>query len=642
MAAGATLSGLGGCSTKQDRVVSPPLSFEELPHGYDATHHVAAGYRADVLIRWGDPVGKGAPDNFSGGAQDSKSQLLQFGHNNDFIGFQPLPLGTSNSDHGLLCVNHEYTTSHLMFPNVKKDDPNRQSSREEVAIEMAAHGHSVLEIKKEEGQWKVIPDSKYNRRITAHTEIEITGPAAGHRRLQTNADPSGKTVYGTLANCAGGVTPWGTILIAEENIQFYFDGDQVIADQNAPGERRNYEAFGAGYYHHTDNTPDLTEKERVNHVPEIKGKRAFYRWADYHDRFNIEKEPREFNRFGWMVELDPYDPTSMPKKRTALGRFAHEGATIVAEHGKQVVAYSGDDGKNQFVYKFVSKNKYDQYNRAANMELLAEGTLYAAKFHPNGVGEWIKVELQESGRASPAFTKLQDPEEALIEARSIANLLGATPMDRPEDIETNPVTGRTYVMLTNNNKRTLENIDAANPRADNLWGQIVEILPPGVDGHRDHLAEHFQWEMFLLAGDLSHPDGGKRGRYHKDTSQHGWFANPDNVAFDPAGRMWISTDGFPKNKTPQGLDAPVHDGIWACETTGQNRALPKHFFGCPVGAEMCGPCFTPDGETFFVSVQHPGDVPGSDYSNPATRWPDFDPNPRPGRLWWSLPKRVGG
>ncbi|MGS2723701.1 PhoX family protein [Porticoccus sp. GXU_MW_L64] len=641
--AGATsVAGLAGCSIDHTEKTSPALTFDELPHGYDTTHHVAPGYNADVLIRWGDPLFEDAPDNFSGGIKDAESQKVQFGYNNDFIGFQSLPLGSNNSDHGLLCVNHEFTTSRLMFPGVKDVGYLLESSREQVDIEMAAHGHSVIEIKKVDGQWQVVKDSKYNRRLSAHTEIEITGPVAGHRRLQTSTDPTGRKVYGTLGNCAGGVTPWGTILIAEENFQVYFDGDQIEADKKAPGERRNYGLFNAGYYQYRDKDPDLTEQEQANQPPELKGKRAFYRWADYHDRFHIEKEPREFNRFGWMVELDPYDPQSTPKKRTALGRFAHEGATIVAEHGKQVVAYSGDDGKNQFIYKFVSKDKYDKNNRTANMELLAEGDLYVAKFHPTGVGEWLKVELKETGWATPTFTNLQNPEEALIETRLVARLLGATAMDRPEDIETNPVTGRTYVMLTNNNERTPETTDPTNPRADNRWGQIVEILPPGIDGSRDHLADHFQWDMFLLAGDPNHPDGGKRGRYHKDVTKDGWFANPDNVAFDPQGRMWISTDGFPKNKTPEGLDAPIHDGVWACETTGENRALTRHFFGCPIGAELCGPCFTPDGETFFVSVQHPGDVPGSDYSNPATRWPDFDQAnpPRPSVV--VISKKGGG
>ena len=612
-----SLLALSGCSRSTPNPAIPPLNFTELGHGYDANHHVAPGYRADILLRWGDPVLPDAPDNFAGGVRDAASQLGQFGYNNDFIGFLPLPYGSNNSDHGLLCVNHEYCNPLLMFPNIKSRGLPKQVTPEQTEIEMAAHGHSVVEIKKTNGQWQTVDNSQYNRRITAHTPMELTGPAAGHRRLQTSADPSGRTAFGTLSNCAGGVTPWGTVLIAEENFQEYFYGDPIVASKKAPEERQNYTEFKAGIS-------------------------AWYRWADHHPRFHLEQEPREINRFGWMVELDPYDPTSTPKKRTALGRFCHEGATIVAEHGKSVVAYSGDDGKHQFVYKFVSKGLYDKDNRRANMDLLAEGELFAAKFHPNGVGEWRKVELQPEGKTNPEVTGLTDPEEALIDARLVARLLGATPMDRPEDIETNPVTGRTYVMLTNNSKRTPEQTDPTNPRANNKWGQILEILPPGIDGKRDHWQPHFEWDMFLLAGDPNHPDGAKRGRYHKLISRDGWFANPDNVAFAPAGRMWITTDGFPRNKSPEGLKAPVHDGIWACETTGDNRALTQHFFGCPIGAEMCGPCFTPDGKTLFAAVQHPGDAPGSSYQNPATRWPDFDPNnpPRPSVV--VITKKDGG
>ena len=597
---GSAVLGLNGCTN----TVKPgePLTFKELPHGYDHTHHVADGYNAEILIRWGDPVFADAPDNFSGGVVDADSQLQQFGYNNDFIGFLPLPLssnkqGSNKSDHGLLCVNHEYTIAELMFPSAGQS----LSQREQAEIEMAAHGHSVIEIKKLAGRWQVIKNSKYNRRISAHTEMQITGPAAGHSRLQTNADPTGRTVFGTLNNCAGGITPWGTVLIAEENFQGYFNGDiETLASEQ---EKANYLAFGAGS--------------------------AWYNWHQFHRRFDIEREPHEFNRFGWMVELDPYDPTSTPKKRTALGRFCHEGATIVAEHRKPVVAYSGDDGKNQFIYKFISSGVYDKHNRRANMDLLADGTLYVARFHDNGVGEWLQVSGDDSA-------------QGLIDTRIVAKKIGATPMDRPEDIETNPVTGRTYVMLTNNNKRTPETTDAVNPRANNKWGQIVEILPPGSDGNRDHLAPYFQWEMFVLAGDPNHPEEAKQGRYHPATSEHGWFANPDNLAFDPAGRMWISTDGLRNSLTADGQQAPVHDGVWACETTGEQRALTRHFFGCPKGAEACGPCFTPDGETFFVAVQHPGHIPGSDYHNPGTRWPDFAPNnpPRPSVV--VITKKGGG
>ena len=631
----AGLLGLASCSPPVDAGAQTALAFTETPHAYDATHHVAEGYNADILIRWGDPVLADAPA-YTPNSRDAAAQEKQFGFNNDFIAFMPLPIGSSNSDHGLLCVNHEYTSAHMMFSGYK---PSAQlpfeKKKSEVDVEMAAHGHSILEVKRVDGAWQVIADSQYNRRITANTPMVMTGPVAGHRRLQTSADPTGKNVLGTLNNCAGGMTPWGTVLIAEENFGFYFDGDQKKSD---PEERRSYNSLRVGYYLEDDPAGRPVDDNALQY----KGRLPINGWFRFYDRFNIEKEPREANRFGWMVEIDPYDPTSVPKKRTALGRFSHEGATIVAEAGKPVIAYSGDDGRHEFLYKFVSKNNFDPANREANLNILAEGDLYAARFDVDGTGQWIKLALADSPWLNPDIAGLKDQGDALIESRETARLLGATPLDRPEDVETNPVTGRTYLMLTNNSKRKIEETDAVNPRAENRWGQIVEISPPGQDGNRDHWSTSFEWDLIVLAGDPDHPDPAKRGRYHADTSEAGWFSCPDNVAFDPSGNMWIATDGMPSNKDSDGKDRPIHDGLWACETVGEKRALTKHFFGCPRGAELCGPCFTPDGTSLFVAIQHPGDGDGATFTRPSTRWPDFDPNgpPRPSVV--VITKKDGG
>lgn len=590
----------------------PGLNFEEIAHSYDDTHHVARGYNADVLIRWGDPVTKDAP-RFDPNQQSAQSQAEQFGYNNDFIGFVPLPLGSDSSDHGLLCVNHEYTSTSLMLPGFKDDWQAFQFvNKEEIATEMAAHGHSVVEIRKISGQWQVVAGSAYNRRITLTTPMEITGPAAGHRRLQTQADPTGRRVLGTLYNCAGGITPWGTVLMAEEGISDYFGGDLAALEAEAARELLNYQSHAAKYNNFS----------KEDSLP--------YSWHRHIDRFDINKEPFEINRFGWMVEFDPYNPSSTPMKRTALGRFAHEGATIVSAAGKPVIAYMGDDNEFECIYKFVSKKPYLPADRNHNLTLLEEGDLFVAKIDADGGGQWLKLTFENQFENTPA-SHLTSQVDVLIEVRNAARALGATPMDRPEDIETNPVTGRTYVMLTNNSDREESQTDPANPRAFNAWGQILEIIPPGVDGERDHWADEFTWDMFLLAGNPSHPDPQKRGRYNPDITKHGWFCCPDNLCFDPSGRMWIATDGGSSNKLPDGTPDPIHDGLWACETTGDDRALTKHFFGCPRGAEAAGPCFTPDGETLFVAVQHPGAGNDSNYATPSTRWPDFsaDMPPRP-------------
>ena len=600
------------------------LTFPEIPHSYDTTHHVADGYNADVLLRWGDPITAQAPD-FDGDNQSVDAQANQFGYNNDFIGYMPLPFGSQNSQRGLLCVNHETTYTHMMFPGYETLWNAAESmSKEQTEIEMAAHGHAIIEVQKVEGDWQVVKDSKYNRRITAMTEMEITGPVAGHERLKTKDDPTGRKVLGTIANCAGGVTPWGTILTAEENFDYFFDGDKSQLYASAPEEIRNYGSFRSGYLgEHVENDDH------------------HYGWYRHHDRFNLAKEPREFNRFGWMVEIDPYDPKSKPKKRTALGRFGHEGATIVAEDGKPVIAYMGDDKKFQCVYKFISKGNYNAADRASNMDLLDDGTIYAARFDADGTGRWIEMRYWPR-LADDGLGDLKDDAGVLIELRNVAKPLGATAMDRPEDVETNPVTGRVYVMLTKNKKRTLADADPANPRAKNRWGQILEILPPGTDGNRDHWSKSFEWELMILAGDPSHPLPEKRGRYHEQISEHGWFSNPDNLAFDPQGRMWIATDGCNSYKDAEGNLLPFHDGLWACETTGQGRALTKHFFGCPLGAELCGPAFTPDGKTLFVAVQNPGKEDGASYDNPITRWPDFKAGVPPKSAVVAITKKDGG
>ncbi len=567
------------------------LYFKELTHGIDDTHHVAEGYNADVLVRWGDPLFPDspafAPDSLTGAAQ-----LKQFGYNCDFIGYFPLPLGSQNSDHGLLCVNHEYTSSDLMFNDVRGSSPYPAPTRRHIEVEMAAHGHTVVEVKRAaNGTWSYVLDSTYNRRISASdTVMALSGPAAGHERLKTTDDPTGRSVIGTFNNCAGGQTPWGTCLMAEENVHYYFDGDPRGTEEAA-----NHLAMG------------ITQELR-------------YSWSTYIDRFNVENEPHEPNRFGWVVEYDPYDPNSKPVKRTALGRFKHEGATTVISRDGRLVVYTGDDQLFQYLYKFVSTNTVDLENRAANRDLLDDGILYVARFEENGTLEWLPL-VWGNGPLT-LENGFADQGDVLIETRRAASFMGATAMDRPEDVETNPVTGSVFVALTKNSFRRANRVDAANPRARNRAGHIIEMIPPGGEGpEAEHTSTTFTWSIFLRAGDAFDPSVG--AQYHADVTQNGWLANPDNVAFDPQGRIWIATDGAP--------DFDTADGIWAANVRGASTALTKYFFKCPVGAEMCGPAFTPNGETLFCSVQHPAQGDGSNYGAPSTRWPDFkdDTPPRP-------------
>lgn len=584
---------------RRAQAASASFVFDEVAHGVDETHHVASGYKADVLIRWGDPVVAGAPP-FDPMNQTADAQEMQFGYNNDYLGFVPL---NEAGDHGLLCINHEYTNAELMFPGLVGPDGEldvASMSQALCEIEMAAHGGAIVEIKRDaEGKWQVVPDSQYGRRLTMRsTEMSFGGPAAGHERMKTGADPEGMKVIGMLNNCAGGITPWGTYVSGEENFHGYFWGE--LSDDHP--EKANYDRYG---------------------VPDNR-----YAWGKYFDRFDVNKEPNEANRFGWVVETDPMDPTSTPMKRTALGRVKHEGAESLVNKDGRVVLYTGDDQRFEYLYKFVTAGKFNPDDRAANMNLLDEGVLYVAKFSEDGKVEWLPLVHGEGPlTAENGFDSQAD---VVIETRRAADLLGATPMDRPEDVEPNPVTNKVYVMLTNNSKRTPDNVNAVNDRAENIWGQILEISPDD----DDHAATTGSWDILVKCGPPN--DEGAQATWNPATSENGWFACPDNCAVDPEGRLWISTDQGGGWKKASG----TADGVWAMETDGELRGTGKMFFRVPVGAEMCGPHFTPDMSTLFVAVQHvaadgtkdyPGFERASTFEDPATRWPDFQDGmpPRP-------------
>lgn len=554
------------------------FSFPEIARGADGTHHVPDGYAADVLIRWGDPIHDGAPA-FDPLFQSADRQAVQFGYNNDFIGFVPL-----DDNRGLLCVNHEYTEAKDMFPKAQRSESARI-----VATEINAQGTSVLEIKRTEGRWSVDIDSPRNRRITGNTPMVISGPASGHARMVTPDDPTGTRSLGTLGNCAGGITPWGTYLTAEENINHYFGG--TLPDGHA--EAQNH--------------------ARMDVPGDGKG------WERFMPRFDLGHAPHEPNRFGWIVEIDPKDPLSTPKKRTALGRFKHEGAETVMAPDGRVVIYMGDDQRGDYLYKFVTRDAYDPQN--PDLDMLDHGTLYVARFSQDTV-DWLPL-VWGQGPLTPAggFASQAD---VLIATRLAADALGATPMDRPEDVQPAGDQGRVWVMLTNNKNRSAAAnapartaLNVANPRAKNTYGHIIEIIEPG----GDYTATTSRWDFLVKCGDPNNPDHG--AIWNPEISDNGWFSAPDNCAVDPSGRLWVATDGNGKTGAA--------DGLWAMETDGQRRGVGRAFFRAPIGAEVCGPRFTPDGQTLFLAVQHPGTDDDTDYETPMTRWPDFKQTvpPRP-------------
>lgn len=566
------------------------LTFTELKRVYDQTHHVAPGYTAEVLLRWGDKLTADATE-FDPAQQSGATQSRQFGYNNDFVGYLPLPFGSASSERGLLCVNHEYPNPHIMVPGfIAKDDETlgKTMTAELVEICKSSMGHSVAEIEKKDGKWALVATSPLNRRITAETEMAIAGPAAGHAQLKTAADPSGAKVRGTMANCGGGYTPWGTILTCEEFAYEFFGGDPA-------------------------KTPNKELLERIGYEPA-----DYYGFARFDDRFNIEKEPNEVNRFQWVVEIDPYEAGSVPVKRTALGRMGHEGATVVVNKDGRVAVYMGDDDHQEYLYRFVSAKPFNANDRAANIGILDEGELSVAKFEADGTLNWLPL-IHGQG-ALTAENGFADQGEVLIKTQLAADKLGATGMDRPEDFETNPVSGRVYAVLTKSAKRKPEKVDAANPRPENKWGHIIEMIPPGEGKDADHTAAQYKWDILILCGDPSKPETG--AKFHPETTADGFFMTPDNIAFDPKGRMFVATDGM--------NDFDLADGIFAVDTDGPARALPKALFCCPTDAEATGPAFTPDGTTMFVSVQHPAE--GSEtIEKLTTLWPDFNDKmpPRP-------------
>ena len=579
------------------------------------------GYTHDVVARWGDSIASGVPDldtsklaaGFMFSAQAATHQQGQFGQNCDAIHYFPID---GRSDRGVLCVNNEYTDDALMFPehpgfNGAVRGEAREFVREHpglVAAAQAAQGVSVIEVVRERGRWQLHKTSPFNRRITVNTPIEIGGPARGAALLRTAADPSGTRVFGTFGNCAAGETPWGTYLTTEENIQDYFGN---LADLKA---RMDVDAH------------IVSSHARWR----MWSAHSLYGWEVVDPRFDLPRNPTEPYRFGWIVEIDPFDPTRTPIKRTALGRFAHEGAnTVVAQDGR-VVVYLGDDDKFEHVYKFVSRDRFDVKNRAANRDLLDHGTLYVARFDASGAGQWLPLVFDPKGPLN-ATAGFHDQAEVLIKARAAATLLGATPMDRPEDVEVNPVTGRVYIACTRNEQRTVaagEKVyagrtvqtgpDAANPRGKNEYGHIIELHAHG----DDHASLEFSWEVFLLAGDPSgdrlitdlkdvRPDSAYYAGYDK-ASELSPIGSPDNIGFDLAGNLWMVTDGTQPNG--------ANDGCWVCPTVGPQRGRLQQFMSAPVGAEVCGCRFTPDGETFFLSIQHPGE--NSSVTNPSSHWPD--------------------
>lgn len=550
---------------------------------------VPRGYTCKVLVSWGDAIMNGVPHWDPSGEMTEAVQEQTFGAHIDGMHYFPL----SGSRRGLLVTNHEYVDPGLVNNTLSYSTAPLTLAM--VRAQQAAHGVSVVEVRKKRNEWEVVRNSPYGRRITGNTPCRLSGPAAGHALLRTNGDPTGTQVLGTLNNCAHGFTPWGTYLTCEENWNGYFGTTRSFTP--TPHERRyGVTANGFGY-----------------------------RWHEVDPRFDIRNEPNEPNRFGWVVEIDPFDPTSTPVKRTALGRFKHENALVVVGPDRKVAVYMGDDERNEYVYKFVCARRLSPGRR--NTNLLDDGTLYVAKFNSDGSGQWLPLVWGQNG-LTPA-NGFADQGEVLIKCRQAADRLGATMMDRPEWMAVHPRTREVYVTLTNNNRRgttppssnnpdgtttagsARPPVDAANPRPDNRYGHIIRWRETGGDVG----ALTFEWDIFVLCGDKLDPDLNHQGNIDGDD-----YGAPDGLWFDKDGRLWIQTDQQ-GNALGDWVNIGGNAMLAADPATGETR----RFLTSPPYCEVTGVISTPDGRTMFVGIQHPGeDWVGSFTANSS--WPDNGAN----------------
>ncbi|MGF1594829.1 MAG: PhoX family phosphatase [Kiloniellaceae bacterium] len=588
------------------------IGFSPVPVSFDDTVVVPEGYSFQILGASGEPI-SGDMSAFRSGANTGVEQEHQIGQHHDGIHFFPID---GSSEDGIIAVNHEYIEPRFLHaqkvgykgqPIDKRSviyDADGMRDDDEVRMEIAAHGVSIYRTTKQaEGNWIVVPDPR-NRRVTGGTPIAIGGPVRGSAHVRTKYSPDGTMTRGTLNNCAHGVSPWNTYLTAEENWAGYFSNTTEV-----------------------DQKPDLP-REHARYGVSTNPKGGRYGWhlaksgADEYLRWDAttkgasatEDYRNEPNTYGWMVEIDPFDPESTPVKRTHLGRFAHEGVVFApVVEGAPVVCYSGDDARFEYIYKFVSEGVW--VPGETDGSILDSGTLYVANFNDDGTGEWLALAPGRNG-LTPAngFADLAD---ILVNTRLAADFVGATKMDRPEWGTVDPRTGTLYFALTNNSRRTQAQVDAVNPRAENNFGQIVRWNYENMD----HTKASFHWDLFVIAGNAANSAVATGGALNDDSI----FACPDGLWCDAESRLWIQTD--------MGDTGPDYEG--PLKEFGMNMLLAadpvtgeiKRFMTGPWGQECTGVVTTPDGKTMFVNFQHPGAHASADQfaaGDFGSGFPDYD------------------
>ncbi len=560
---GSGLSMLG--TTEAEASFSGLINFKAIKSDTTDDITIPEGYTWDIVAKWGDPLFSNGKwfDHYTRGT--GESQELAYGDNND-------GMDTFYTEDGktIIAVNNEYVNREIIYDNRGSKLPETE---DDVRKGKAGHGVSIFEISNNNGKWEIVKDSKYNRRITADSRMELTGPARGHALLKTISDPTGTVSLGTWNNCGNGKTPWGTYLTCEENFN--------------------------GYFSNTDPNADIPPEFKIYG---ISTKDWGYAWGKFDNRFNWDMEPNEPNRAGYVVEIDPLNPSSTPKKRTALGRFKHENAEVVLGKNNEVIVYLGDDERGEYLYKFVSSKKYNKSGNNSN--LLEDGNLFVAKFSDNGTGEWLPLTPETTGMKSKA--------EIAIHTRMAASAAGGTTMDRPEWVSANPLKAEAYVALTNNTNRGKKPnaggddvaVNGPNPRAGNKYGQIVRWTAD----KNDHASSKFKWDIFVLAGNPSVHSGLNAGS--KNINKDNMFNSPDGIKFDSQGGLWIQTDGNYSNKADF-AEMGNNQMLYGDPKTGEI----KRFLVGPNECEVTGLTWSKDYKTMFVGIQHPGEKGNSN-------WPD--------------------
>ncbi|MBU2982416.1 PhoX family phosphatase [Lentibacter algarum] len=558
----------GGLLPSSARAQNSRFAFENIEMSTADTVKLPAGFKSEIVARWGDPIFSDTPEFDPATRGTAETQARAFGDNTDGMDV------FFHQGHTLLVVNNEYTNRSVIWGNQPESGPDEDA----VTKGMMAHGVTVVEMVDGDAGWQILKDSPFNRRITPQTEMLMTGPAAGHELLKTEADPSGTKPLGTWNNCGNGLTPWGTYLACEENFNGYFSAEDEAHKVNADLKR-----YG------------------------ISSKDWGYRWASIDPRFDVAKNPNEPNRAGYVVEIDPTDASSTPKKRSALGRFKHENAECVVNNDGKLVIYMGDDERGEFLYRYVSDNPYAP--GVDTDDLMENGTLYAAKFHDTGAGEWLELSEDATGMSKA---------EICVHTRQAASKVGATTMDRPEWVAANPNAAEVYCALTNNKNRGIKPnaggdftpVGGVNPREANKYGQIVRWKPNG----EDHTADGFAWDLYVMAGNPEVHEDARRGSANVHAGN--MFNSPDGLRFDESGLLWIQTDGKYSN-----------EGDFAGQ--GNNQMLAgdpvtgeiRRFLVGPNECEVTGLSWSHDRRTMFVGIQHPGEDGNS-------QWPDGNDVPR--------------